>query len=125
MVHIILDTNFLLIPAQFGVDIFAEIGRVCDAYTLWIIDRTAEELQAIAQQKGGDGAAAKVALALLSSHAIQQLPAEGKGVDAAILEHAKRGWVVATQDSALRAQLQRRNVKLLIMKGKSHLAIEG
>ncbi|MBW2991754.1 hypothetical protein KY345_00870 [Candidatus Woesearchaeota archaeon] len=30
MRKIILDTNFLLIPGQFKIDIFSEIRRICD-----------------------------------------------------------------------------------------------
>ena len=45
MKKIILDTNFLLIPAQFNVDIFSEIERICDfQYQLCIVDKTLSEL---------------------------------------------------------------------------------
>ena len=122
MVNIILDTNFLLIPAQFGVDIFAEIGRLCDAHTLWIIDRSVQELQAIAHQKGKDGQAAKVALELISKKQIRQLPANDSSVDDAIVAQVREGWIVGTQDRELRKQLT--NNRLLTMRGKSHLTIE-
>ena len=46
MAKIILDTNFLMIPAQFNVDIFSEIHRICDfKYELYIIDKTIDELR--------------------------------------------------------------------------------
>ena len=124
MVNIILDTNFLLIPAQFGVDIFAEISRVCDQHTLWIMESTIAELQAIARKRGRNGAAAKVALELARRHDLQQIPST-ENVDSAILAHATEGWIVGTQDRALRAQLRRKHIPLLTLKGKSHLAIEG
>ena len=124
MVNIILDTNFLLIPAQFGVDILAEIGRVCDfPYTLVIIDRTVDELQAIAQGTGKDASAAKVALALIDRYRFPQLPAAEDRVDDAILRTAARGWIVGTQDRELRDKLQAKGVQLLTMRGKSHLTI--
>lgn len=43
---VILDTNFLLIPGQFKVNVFAEIERVMDVpYHLCIIDKTVDELK--------------------------------------------------------------------------------
>ena len=41
---IILDTNFLMIPSMFKVDIFSEIERICDfKYELCIVDKTLDE----------------------------------------------------------------------------------
>ncbi len=51
---IILDTNFLLIPAQFKVDIFSEVERICNfRYQLVIIDKTLEELEDIVSETQG------------------------------------------------------------------------
>ena len=46
MKKIILDTNFLLIPAQFKVDIFDEIDRIMiEKYQLFVLDKTIDELK--------------------------------------------------------------------------------
>ena len=45
MVKIILDTNFLMLPTEFGIDIFAEIARITTkSYQLLIVDKTQDEL---------------------------------------------------------------------------------
>ena len=45
MKKIMLDTNFLLIPFQFKVDIFSEIERICNFnYKLCIFEQSLEEL---------------------------------------------------------------------------------
>jgi len=50
MRKIILDTNFLLIPAQFKVDIFSEIDRICSfTYSLFVLDKSVEELKKISK----------------------------------------------------------------------------
>src|SRR3989344_1323850 len=47
--QIVLDTNFLLIPAQFGVDIFSEIDRVCAfRHKIAVMEGTLKELEHLA-----------------------------------------------------------------------------
>ena len=42
---VIIDTNFLLIPGQFMVDIFTEIQRILDfPYELYVVGETITEL---------------------------------------------------------------------------------
>ena len=45
---IILDTNFLLIPAQFGVDVFTGLEELCDfKFELYLLDKSLKELKNI------------------------------------------------------------------------------
>ena len=66
---IILDTNFLMAVSQFGIDIFAELGKICDfGYELFVVDETINELERIKDSnKGKDGKAAKLALSIIKS----------------------------------------------------------
>ena len=46
MRNIILDTNFLMIPLQFKVDIFSEIERICNfKYELLVPEASVKELE--------------------------------------------------------------------------------
>ena len=60
MNRIILDTNFLMIPGQFHVDIFSELGRICNFnYKLYIFEESINELRNIINNaKGKDKKAA-------------------------------------------------------------------
>src|SRR3989338_2216273 len=70
-VTIVLDTNFLLIPGQFKVDIFRELERIIDApYRLVVLDATIDELKELRDKKGAKGKdkdAAKLALKLVQA----------------------------------------------------------
>ena len=74
MKRIILDTNFLLIPIQFKVDIFTEIDKICIfPYKLYIIEGTIDELNKIIEwraYKSKDKLSAKIGLELLKGLAI-------------------------------------------------------
>ena len=47
MQKILLDTNFLLIPAAFNVDIFSEFNRIFPKNKLFILDKSIGELRNI------------------------------------------------------------------------------
>ena len=50
MIQVILDTNFLLIPSQFGVDVFSEIERlVHERHEVCVLDKSLDELRLISE----------------------------------------------------------------------------
>ena len=73
MIKIIFDTNFLLIPGSFKVDIFSEIKRIIDEpYELFIVDKTYDELNNIIEnQKGKYKEYASIALKLVKQKKIK------------------------------------------------------
>lgn len=132
MKKILLDTNFLLIPYQFKVDIFSEIKRIAGfKYRFFIIDNTINELEKILlEQKGKNRHAAVLALAFLSRMDFSRINTkgrknEGKSVDELILEESAKSkdWIVATQDAELKRKLKSQGTSLIVLKGKSHLAL--
>ncbi len=124
---IMLDTNFLLIPAQFKVDIFSEIRRICDfSYELAVVPETVAELEGIACGKGSSGKgrkAAKLALKLLKAFKVKILKNRKlyKRADEAILAIADKNSCVATQDKELKRRLREKAVSLIILRQKQYL----
>lgn len=125
MVQIILDTNFLMIPAQFSIDIFSEIDRlVNEKYELCIMDKSIEELDRTAKnaEKGKDKQAAMLGIAFVAAKKIKHLNSGDKYVDEAILELAERGkHIVATQDMELKRLLKEKGVSVITMRKQDHL----
>ncbi|MBN1545011.1 nucleotide-binding protein [Candidatus Woesearchaeota archaeon] len=127
MKHIILDTNFLLIPAQFKVDIFSEIQKIMEVpYELCIVDRTLEELDKLKDSASGrDKQAARLALQLLKAKEVRSLKTEKNlNTDKLIVELAKPAdFIVATQDMALKDVLKRKSVQLIVLRQKKYLKL--
>lgn len=122
MKKVILDTNFLMAVAQFRIDIFSEIKRVCDfPYKICIIDRTVDELNNIVKnQRGKDKDAAKLALSLIKSKDIEKLKTDkGSYVDLLLLD--QKDAVIATQDRELRAKLKEKNIHTLMIRQKKYI----
>jgi rRNA-processing protein FCF1 len=125
MIQVILDTNFLLIPAQFSVDIFSEIDRVVEQkYELCVLDKSLEELDRVAKgaESGRDKRAAMLGIAFVAAKKPRLLPAGEKYVDEAILCMAEKGkHIVATQDMELKRKLKEKGVSVITMRKQDHL----
>jgi hypothetical protein len=116
---IILDTNFLLVPGQFGVDIFQAIEEAVDEpYELAIVDGTIDELDDLARGAGDDARAATVGKRLVQEKGIKTLHGSGH-VDDILVEHATDGALVATQDRELRRRIDSAGGRVLILRNKS------
>ena len=122
---ILLDTNFIMIPAQFKVDIYSEIERICDfKYELYVLDKTLSELENIIKtQKGRQKAAARLAKAILEAKKPKTLKTTSKDyVDNIIL--GLKGFIVATLDRELRSRLKKNGVATIVLRQKKYLMLD-
>ncbi|MFH2020325.1 MAG: PIN domain-containing protein [archaeon] len=128
---IVLDTNFLLLPAARKIDIFAEIERIfIHNYKICIYRETIDELnKIIKEQRGKHKDAAKIGLQLITIKNVSILDSKQKDlymptnskepiVDDVILGEADSGIIVATQDKALRDALKKKGVGIIFAKNK-------
>ncbi|MEW5996886.1 MAG: PIN domain-containing protein [Candidatus Micrarchaeota archaeon] len=121
---VVLDTNFLLLPYQFGVDIAKQIEGLLEApHELVVPDGVAAELGKLAKGRGKEGAAARFALKFLEAHKVRRVRSAGD-VDGWIAEYAeKEGAVVATNDAALRHKLKNAGVKVIVLRSRARLGM--
>lgn len=125
MKTVILDTNFLLIPIQFGVDIFSEMERVClFKYRLCIVDKTLDELKQISLQgKTLDKKAAKVALQLISKRGIDVVAGEGSKADDIIVSLCDEDTIVGTNDRGLKRRVHAQGSQVLSLRQEKFLIL--
>lgn len=126
--RVLLDTNFLMIPYLEGIDIFSEIKRLLStdpAYEICVPEDVKKELSQLAQKcRGRDRIAAKLGLQLIDSMGIAVIPAKGTGsVDSQIINLAEKDHniIVCTNDHALKNTLRKLGIRLITMRGRSHL----
>lgn len=128
-IRVILDSSFLFIPAQFNVDIFEELARVLNQrYEPIILSPTYKELQRIAES-GSTKLRRQAALALKLAQKCVQIDVE-RGYreshdDVVARVASEKAWCVATNDRALRKKLRNKNVPVIYLRQKSHLAVDG
>jgi len=126
MKKILLDTNFLLIPFQFNVDIFSEIDRIMlEHYALFVLDKTVDELKKIIagrEQKQINKRAAKLALQLIKAKDVKILQTDlDLPVDDIIA--GLKGYIVSTQDMDLKRRLKANDVKVITLRAKKKLIL--
>ena len=115
----VLDTNFLLVPFQFGVDVKAELDRILGfEYELCITDGVLRELMLLSREKGKDGRAANASLELAKSLSI--IPSDG-AVDDALLALASKETIICTNDKVLKEKIKRKGAPLIYLRQKKYL----
>jgi rRNA-processing protein FCF1 len=118
---VIIDTNGLMIPGQFGVDIFSELKRL--GFDLCLVPRASvKELEKIyAEARGRDKAAAKIAISLVDRCTV----IEKNGIaDDVILEMAiDTDAAVLTNDIGLKKRLCSKGVTIVHLREKTHLSV--
>ena len=118
---VIIDTNGLMIPGQFGLDIFSELGRLgFDSYI--VSSASVRELEKItASGRGKDKMAAKIALSLLDRCIIIE---ETGFADDLILEMAiGMKASVLTNDAELKKRLCSKGVTIVYLRDRTRLSI--
>lgn len=120
--RVVLDTNFILIPFQFGVDIKAELDRVLDFnYELCTLDGVLRELESISKEKSKNGRDARVSLEMAKD--LNIIPANGD-VDDALLTLASKDTIICTNDKILKDKIKRKGAPLIYLRQKKYLVID-
>jgi rRNA-processing protein FCF1 len=102
---ILLDTNFLLLPAQFRVD----INRLREQGSLATLDACIKELEK---------------LSMVKSRRIRIISGRGNA-DSALLNTAKRhGFAVATNDRKLIKKLKNNGIRIIRLRQRRYFIIE-
>jgi len=137
MTRVILDTNMLLVPGQFKVDVFTEIDRIMEEpYELVILDGSLEELKKLAAGSGDDARSAKLGQLLIDHQEKRDFAANtqckglkilgssvGSHVDDAILKIAEDDTLVATNDGDLKRRLLEQGVRVIYLKQQQYLTV--
>ena len=129
-VSILLDSNFLLLPTQFSVDVIGELERLFSGAVKGIVPRPVyEELRSLARTTNTKrGRHAVRAVHLVDSQFaildVELRPEET--VDDLLVRTAQRtGYPVATNDRALRRRLRDLNITTVYLRQHNRLDVSG
>jgi rRNA-processing protein FCF1 len=127
-VKVILDSNFLMIPFQFNIDIFQEIEYLLQKKVDFVVPSAVKSELTSISSRGGEGAAeASLALQIASRCRVVEVTLEPQETvdDAIVKASQKLGAVVATTDIELKKRLRDINVPVVYLREKSKLEVEG
>ena len=116
MPRVVLGTSALLLPFERSINIGAQLRSLLGDCQVFVPGPIVGEL------KRSSSKHAPAALRLLSRYTIVDTEATG---DRAVIELAEKlGAYVVTNDRALIARLRQRRIKVILMRGGSHLALD-
>lgn len=121
---VVLDTNFLLVPFRFKINILKELDYLIEASHRFVVSsRAVRELEGIAKSVGKDGMAARLALKMLQANQGRiEVVESDVHVDDWIVAYAPaNSAIVCTNDRKLRARLRGLGIKVVALKSKSTL----
>ncbi len=124
MKEVVIDTNFLLLPYQFKVDIFGELQYLIEEpFQIVVSSKVVGELKALAKRVGKAGAGARVALKLLDFRKQNvKSVSSGAPVDDWVFEYSVANHsMVATNDLALKDRLKKARVKVIGLRGRTKI----
>lgn len=128
VLKVILDTNFLMVPFEIGIDIISELDRLIkQKYEIVILKGTIDELKGLSQNpKLKIRRAAKLALEMAERYKVVELANQNGNLDDLIVRFSKSMYcVVATNDRNLRRKLKSEGIPTIFVRQKSHLQMEG
>ncbi len=120
---VVLDTNMLLVPFQFGVDVISEVERILPGAQLYILRGTIRELDKVAKQGVKEKKYALLAKKLIEVNHIGIIERDGP-VDRELVEIAKRGAYVATNDRELRRKIREAGGHTIFLREKNRLDMD-
>lgn len=120
--RVVLDTNFILIPFQFGVDIKAELDRILDfKYELCTTNSVLRELMSISKEKSKNGRAAAASFEMAKDLTL----IHGNGnADDALLALASKDTIICTNDKILKEKIKRKGAPLIYLRQKKYLQLD-
>ncbi|WP_456423742.1 PIN domain-containing protein [Thermococcus sp.] len=124
------DTNFLLVPGQFGVDIISELNRILDVrFKILIPNVVLQELDVIEKKtRGKDLLAVRMAKKLAKRFETVEIGRFGeRPIDDQIFDFAVNNErvIVCTNDKGLKKRLRENGVPVVYLRSKKILELEG
>ena len=124
---LLVDTNFLLIPVRFKVDIFTESqNAVNDVVEFYVSSRALDEIQILKDRsKGAFVRELKLAEKLAENCTVIKDDSRTR-VDQSLIDLATReGMMIGTADSELRQNARKASVKVVYQRQKRYLVLDG
>ena len=115
--RVLLDTNALLMPAQFGIDLYDGLMALFGDFEPVTLEEVMGELSGLARGRGRDAAAARVGIAMARRSTVVPSGSTAEHVDDRVIEYAQReGCTVVTNDRQLRNALLREGIDVVSMR---------
>lgn len=128
---VVVDTNFMTVPVESGVDVFSEIERLVEVKVRFVIlTSVVQEIESKLSEVSHRGGAAKFRVAKALLNRCEVIPSESTpgslSVDDQILRYASSvGGAIATNDRQLRTRARTLGIQVFTLRAKKRVMLEG
>jgi len=121
----LLDTNFLMVPGDFGVDILSELLNI--GYTeIFTIDPVIRELERLTVGKDRKARNARIGMEFIRKGGVVILKTKGEYADDVIFEMAKtKEYIACTQDRGLINRIKKQGLRYITLRQGKYLVESG
>jgi len=125
--RILVDTNFLLIPVRFKVDIFTgSADAVNDITEFYVSSRVLNEIQRLKERsKPSFVKELRLAETYAGQCTLIEDPSDGEVDDSLVSLASREGMVLGTTDSELRQKARNAGVKVIYLRQRNYLVLDG
>ena len=125
--RILVDTNFLLIPVRFKVDIFTgSSDAVNDITEFYVSSRVLNEIQRLKEKsKPSFVKELRLAETYAGQCTLIEDPSDGEVDDSLVSLASREGMVLGTTDSELRQKARAAGVKVIYLRQRNYLVLDG
>jgi len=124
---ILCDTNFLLVPLRFGVDVFTDADEALNDLTnFYVSSRVLDEINLL-KEDAKPGLEKELLFALKMAEQCVLIEDDSDiAVDDSMIQLAKKnGMVLGTTDSELRKRAREECVKVIYLRQRRYLVLDG
>ena len=125
-INVVFDTNALMMPAQFGVDLFGGLTELLGGYDAWVLPEVISELRGLTNGFGKNAAAARFGLTVAARCKLLEPWDEDIPVDDKVVANAREiNAVVVTNDRELKKKLLDQQIAVVVLRSRCRLELIG
>ena len=121
---VVLDTNALMMPYQFDINIEKELTRLLGVCRIIVPRSVVEEIERLAEKGGEVGRAAQLALNIIKKRSFRVVETESRGDDGVIEIAIKMQASILTNDKELKKRAKELRLSVIYLREGEKLEME-
>ncbi|HEC76237.1 MAG TPA: twitching motility protein PilT [Thermoplasmatales archaeon] len=121
---VVLDTNALMMPYQYGINIEKELTRLLGICRIIVPRTVVEEIEKLSEGEGKIGRAAKLGLSIIKKRGFRLMETENVGDDGVLETAIKMDAAILTNDKELKNKARELNLPIIYLRGGTRLEME-
>ena len=121
---VVLDTNALMMPYEFGINFEKELNRLLGVCRIIVPSAVIKEMEILAEKEGSRGRAAQLGLNIVKKRGFRLMETDKDGDDGVMDVAIKMDGAILTNDKELKKKARNQGLAVIYLRGANKLEIE-